>query len=118
MQFIHIIITIGFRQNRCSGNRKIFSISFYHSSMRQILILFKTIPINQQMLGTNFQLIHSTMHCQKRRIKDIYLIYLFRSHYTYSPCQCFPFHNLSQRITLMLRQLLGIIQQFILKIYR
>ena len=61
MQFIHIIITIGFRRNRCSGNREIFSISFYHGSMRQTLILFKTIPINQQMLGTNFQLIHSTM---------------------------------------------------------
>ena len=56
MQFIHIIITIGFRQNRCSGNRKIFSISFYHSSMRQILILFKSDSHQSTNVGDEFSI--------------------------------------------------------------
>ena len=62
MQFIHIIITVCLGQNRCRRNGKKLTVSFYHGSVRHILIFMKPITIYQQMLRTDLQLVNSPMH--------------------------------------------------------
>ena len=116
MQTIHVIITVCLCQNGCCCNGKELAVSFYHSSVWQILIFMKTVAINQQMFRTDFQLIYSPMHGQKRSFQYIDLVNLFWSDDSYRPSKSLTFDNLTQLVSLTLCQLLGIIQQIILEI--
>ena len=118
MQPVHTIITISFRQDRSSSNGQILPVPFYHRCMRYISILFKTITIDKKMFRAYLELIYRTMHGKKRSIQNVYLVYLFRRYNPNSPGNSFPLNNLTQSITLFFGELFGIIQEFILKIYR
>lgn len=50
---IHIIISVGFSQYRSGGYREVFSVSFYHGSMRNVRIFIETVSVDQQMLRTD-----------------------------------------------------------------
>ena len=62
---IHIIISVGFSQYRSGGYREVFSVSFYHGSMRNVRIFIETVSVDQQMLRTDRELIDSPVHRQK-----------------------------------------------------
>ena len=118
MQSIHIIITVCLGQNGCRSNGQELPISFYHSSVRQILIFMKTVTVYQQMFRTDLQLVNSPMHRQKRSFQNIDFVNLFRSYDSYRPSNRFTLNNLTQLVPLALCQLLGVIQQIILEIRR
>ena len=54
------------------------------------------------------------MHGENRGIEDIYLVDLLRGDDAYSPGYSIALDDLTKLIALLLRQLLGIVQQFIL----
>ena len=118
MQFVHVVITISFGKDRSSSYRKIFAISLYNSSMRYVGVLLETVSIDQQMLRTGFQPVYRPVHGEKRCIQDVYLINLFGRNNADGPGNRIPLNHFAQSISLLLRQLLGVIQQFILKIFR
>ena len=57
------------------------------------------------------------MHGKKRSIEDIYLIYFPGRNNPHRPCQRFFLNDFAQGIPLFFGQLLGIVQQFVLKIF-
>ena len=62
---IHIIISVGFSQYRSGGYREVFSVSFYHGSMRNVRIFIETVSVDQQMLRTDRELIDSRCIARK-----------------------------------------------------
>ena len=96
MQAIHVVITIGFRQDGSRRNGQILSVSFYNGRMGQILILMKTVPIDQQMFRTDFQLVDGSMHGQERGLQYIDFVNFFRSNDTNRPSYRFTFNHLTQ----------------------
>jgi len=115
---IHIIISVGFSQYRSGGYREVFSVSFYHGSMRNVRIFIETVSVDQQMLRTDRELIDSPVHRQKGGAENVYLVYLFGRHHSYRPCQRFFLYHFTKCVALLLGQLLRIIQQLILEISR
>ena len=110
MQGIHIVITIRLCQDRSRCNGKVFTVSFYHRSMRQVLVFLETVSIYQQMLRTYLQLVDRPMHGQERSIQYIDFINFLGSDDTHRPSYRLTIYHLTQQVTLPFRQLLGIIQ--------
>ena len=100
MQGIHIVVAIGLRQDGSRCNAEVLPVAFHHRGMRQVLILLEAVPIYQQMLGTEIQLVDGPMHRQERRIQDIDLVNLFGSDHTDRPRQGFPFDDFTKQIAL------------------
>ena len=117
-QSVHIIITIGLGKDTGRCNREIFAIAFDDGGVREFLVRLKAIAIYDDGFWSYLQLIQGSMHGKDGGIKDIDFIYLFWRDDTYCPCNSITLDNLTQLFTPFVRQLLGIIQFFVLIILR
>ena len=118
MKTIHIIISIGFSQYGSGSYRKILPVSFDYCRMGDIGIFIETVAVNEQMLRPDRELANSPMHGQKRGTENIYLINLLGRHHSYRPCYRLFLYHFPECIALLFCQLLRVIQQLILKIFR
>ena len=84
--------------------------------MRQVPIFFKAVAVYQQMLRTDIQLVNSTVHGKKGGIENIDFVNFFGRDDAHRPCQSLFFNHFTQGIALFFRQLLGVVQKFILKV--
>ena len=68
------------------------------------------------MLRTDIQLVNSTVHGKKGGIENIDFVNFFGRDDAHRPCQSLFFNHFTQGIALLFRQLLGVVQKFILKV--
>ena len=79
--------------------------------MGQPRLGIETIAVDDKGFGPDTKLRQGTVHGKKRSMENIYFINLLRCHDTYSPCQRIVLNLLAQGITLLLRQLLRVVQR-------
>ena len=72
------------------------------------------VAIHNDGFRTHFQLVERTVHGQKRGIKDIDFVNLFRRDHPDGPCHGVTLNNLAQLVTPVVGELLGVVDGFVL----
>ena len=113
MKFFHIVVPVGFGQDRRSGDRHIFTVSLYNAKVGNIFVFFKAIAVDDDVLRAQGELVQSPMHGQNRSIEDIDPVDFMINHKIHSPGQPFFIDEEKEFLPVLLCQLFGIVEQFV-----
>ena len=61
-QFIHIVVTIGLGQDGGRSDAQVFAVTLHHRRMGNSRIGIEAVAINQQVIGSDLELIHRSVH--------------------------------------------------------
>ena len=53
MEFVHIVVAVGFGKNRSRRNRQKFTVAFNHTIKRNLFVWFESVSVNYNMFGGN-----------------------------------------------------------------
>ena len=114
----HVIVTIGFGEDRSGSDAHHFAIAFDDGRMRNAGIGREAIAVDEQEFGTYFQLVDGTMHGKKRSTQNVDLVNFLRRHHSYGPGNRLRLDDRAQFVTLMGRKLFAVVQLLVDKIFR
>ena len=111
---IHVVIKIGLGENRGSSGSQLFTIALNDGGMRDILVFLEAVAIDNNRLWAHLQLVEGPMHRKNRGIEDVDLVDLLRRDDANSPNHRIALDDLAQLIALLLGELFGVVQEFVL----
>ena len=136
---IHKIITISLGKDACRCYGEVFAIALHYRGMRQGVAVIKqghvliavngamidgriigveTVAIYYQCLWLHLQLVYRPVHSEVGCMENVYLVYLLRRTDAHSPRYGITLYFFTQLISSLLRQLLGVVQHFVMIIVR
>src|SRR5574344_2522809 len=117
-QFVHVVITVGLRQDAGGSNGKILTIPLYNGGMGEVTVFFELIAIYDDIFGTQLELIERPVHGEDTGVENIDFVDFIGGDDAYSPCQGIPLHNLTQGITPFFGELFRVVELIVHIIFR
>ena len=103
---VHIVVTIGLGEDRGSGDGEVFAVTLDDGGVRELLIGFEAIAIDDDGLGTNLELVEGTVHREDRGVEDINAVDLLGRDDSHRPGNGIALNDLTELITAALSELL------------
>ena len=116
VQTHHILIAVSLSQDRGSSYIGILAIALDDTLNRYSLLSAKTIAIDSEKLSPQRESLDSEIHTFDGGIEDVYLIDTCSRNLLHRPRQSLLLDDTSQKVTLTLTHLLGVVEQRVVEV--
>ena len=118
VQAVHVVVAVGLGQDGRGGDGKVLAVALHHRGVGNVGIFLETVAVDEQVLRTDGELVDGAVHGQERGVEDVDFVDFLRRDDAHGPRQGLPLDDLAQSVSLVLGQLLGVVQQFVAEILR
>lgn len=99
---VHVVVPIGLCKDGSGGNGEVFPVAFDDGCVRNVGVGSEAVAIDEQMFGTDLELVHGAVHGKKGCFQDVDAVDFFGRDDAYCPSEGFLFDDGAQGIPLFL----------------
>ena len=120
-ELAHLLVAPGFRQDRGCGDRSIGRVAMDHRQetlARVTVERIEAVPVDEQEIRRRREPQHGALHTRHRGLQDVDPVDFLRRNGLHGPGEGFRLDHRPQQVPLPLRQLLAVVQQWVVEIRR
>ena len=114
----HVFVPVCLCQDRCGGDRCVLSVTFDHALVLISVERLESVSVDKQELRLDDKSSYRPLHAGYGSIEYVDRIDFFSGDFLDRPCDSFLFDNGTQDFTRFLGHLLGVIQKWVVEIFR
>ena len=118
VKLLHIVVAVGLGKDRGGGYRHVFAVAFHYCVPRRKAVRREAVAVHDDAFGARVELVEGAVHRKDRGTQDIDFIDFLRRSDAYAPSQSHAFYLFAQRVAHRRRELLGVVEQFVLIVGR
>ena len=114
----HVLVPVGLRQHRCSGDRCIGCIPLDHALVPIAVERLEPVAVDEQVLRSDVQSADRPLHAGDRRVEDVYPVDFLSRNLLDRPCYGLLFDDRAQDFPCLFGHLLGVVEQRVVEVFR
>lgn len=114
----HVVVAVGLGKNGGGGDVHVGGVALDDGGMGDVFVGHEAVAVDEEVLGTDAELRHGTVHGEDAGAEDVYLVDFLVGDHAHSPGKGFALDDFTQLVAVALGELLGVIQQVVLEILR
>ena len=106
----HEVVAVRLGQDACSSYAHVLAVAFDDGRVGKVLVRHEAVAIDDDFLRSQLELVEGAVHGQDAGTEYVDLVYLFVCDDAHCPGKCLSLYDFPEGITLLLAELLGVVQ--------